>query len=103
MIGKTTRRVASAAILAIASVSANAQVKDINSAINSASNMLRGILDPVITLASYMVGIAAAILVVPALLKHNKGDHTAADSFAKLAGGLLMVFIILQLIKLLVM
>lgn len=99
MKSKAYRRATAAATLLACSIASSAQVKDVGSAINSVGNTVRGVIGPLADTISFIIGLVGLVLLVPAISKYSKGDHTSADAFLKWAGGILMAYIAIQVIR----
>lgn len=90
-----------ASILTLAaSVSANAQSKDINSILTQGKTLLRGASDTFVDIILILVGLAGVVMVVPNLIKHAKSDPSASDAFIKLGTGLILAFVVIQFCRL---
>ena len=91
----------SAAILSLAaSLSANAQSKDINSILTQGKTLIRGASDSFVDIILILVGLAGVVMVVPNLIKHAKSDPSASDAFIKLGTGLILAFLVIQFCRL---
>ena len=91
----------SSAILSLAaSLSANAQSKDINSILTQGKTLIRGASDTFVDIILILVGLAGVVMVVPNLIKHAKMDPSASDAFIKLGTGLILAFLVIQFCRL---
>ena len=91
----------SSAILSLAaSLSANAQSKDINSILTQGKTLIRGASDTFVDIILILVGLAGVVMVVPNLIKHAKSDPSASDAFIKLGTGLILAFLVIQFCRL---
>ena len=91
----------SSAILSLAaSLSANAQSKDINSILTQGKTLIRGASDTFVDIFLILVGLAGVVMVVPNLIKHAKSDPSASDAFIKLGTGLILAFLVIQFCRL---
>ena len=81
-------------------VTAGAQVKDVSTMLSSSGTALTSIADPLLNVLSIIVGMIGAVMVIPTVAKYIKGEPTSADAFVKLGGGLIVAFVILQIIRL---
>lgn len=91
----------SAVILSLAaSLSANAQSKDINSILTQGKTLIRGASDTFVDIILILVGLAGVVMVVPNLIKHAKSDPSASDAFIKLGTGLILAFLVIQFCRL---
>ena len=91
----------SSAILSLAaSLSANAQSKDINSILTQGKTLIRGASDTFVDIILILVGLAGVVMVVPTLIKHAKSDPSASDAFIKLGTGLILAFLVIQFCRL---
>ena len=96
----SARRVAAALSALIVPLVASAQSQDAGSMLTQASSTLKTYASPLLSVVSVILGLVGVIMLVPTFVKYAKGEPTSADAFLKHGGGLVIVFVLLQLIRL---
>ena len=77
-----------------------AQTQDAASMLTTASSTLKTTALPLLNLISVIVGMVGIVMLVPTFVKYAKGEPTSADAFLKHGGGLVIVFVLFQIIRL---
>jgi hypothetical protein len=94
------RSAVASAMLTLSAGMVLAQTQDASSMLTTASSTLKTSASPLINLVSIIIGMVGVIMLVPTFVKYAKGEPTSADAFLKHGGGLVIVFVLLQLIRL---
>lgn len=94
------RSAVSSAMLTLMSGMVMAQTQDASSMLTTASSTIKTAANPLINLVSIIIGMVGVIMLVPTFVKYAKGEPTSADAFLKHGGGLVIAFVLLQLIRL---
>ena len=94
------RSAVASAMLTLTSAMVLAQTQDAASMLTTAGSTLKTSASPLLNLVSIIVGMVGVVMLVPTFVKYAKGEPTSADAFLKHGGGLVIVFVLLQLIRL---
>ena len=94
------RSLAASAVLSLTSGMVLAQTQDASSMLTTAGTTLKTSAGPLLNLVSIIIGMVGVVMLVPTFIKYAKGEPTSADAFLKHGGGLVIVFVLLQLIRL---
>jgi hypothetical protein len=94
------RSAAASALLTLSAGMALAQNQDASSMLTQASSTIKTAASPLLNLVSIIIGMVGVIMLVPTFVKYAKGEPTSADAFLKHGGGLVIAFVLLQLIRL---
>jgi len=92
-------RLALPGLVILAPVPLAAQAPDANSILQGASTQLTQMAGPIINIVSLVLGLVGAVMLGYAFWKHSKGDPSSQDALTKIAGGLLIAVVILQVIR----
>ena len=92
-------RLALPGLVILAPVPLAAQAPDANSILQGASTQLTQMAGPIINSVSLVLGLVGAVMLGYAFWKHSKGDPSSQDALTKIAGGLLIAVVILQVIR----
>ena len=94
------RSAVASAMLTLTSGMVLAQTQDASSMLTTASSTLKTSASPLLNLVSIIIGMVGVVMLVTTFIKYAKGEPTSADAFLKHGGGLVIVFVLLQLIRL---
>lgn len=94
------RSAVASAMLTLMTGMVYAQTQDASSMLTQASSTIKSAASPLLNLVSIIIGMVGVIMLVPTFVKYAKGEPTSADAFLKHGGGLVIAFVLLQLIRL---